>query len=291
MSTRIRQFVLKAARRAGIRNFKATSQAGHDYICHVGDFSGENPFYNPSGDQLGLSLMSAWCCQQENPVVYDVGANLGFVCTQLAQIIRAGGREPLIVAFEPVWSTFSKLRYSIAALGLQAEIVPVCAAISDQPGFASIVFDEKQSLYAQLSRDTSNPRTGSETSFVPIQTLDLAAKTFPPPTLLKVDVEGFEAHVIRGCPGLLSAADPPAIFMEINPVTMGEVGSSPDEVSRVLEGWSFFYVDDFEGQKMPFGKRLDDFAGIGWVCNIFAVPPGEVSMARWQVASRDLQAG
>lgn len=284
MSTRLRQFTLKLARFVGIGSFKHTSPAGQHYICHVGDFAGEHPYYNPDGDQLGLALMSAWCVQEANPVIYDVGANLGYISTQLAQIIRTKGCKPMIVAFEPVWSTFNKLLYSIKKLGLEEEIVPVCAAISDQAGFASIVFNEKESLFAQLSSDKTSPRIGNARSFVPTLTLDSALRTFPTPTLLKIDVEGFEAHVIRGIPRLLSMSAPPALFLEINPVTMAEVGSNIRQLSTLLDGWSFFYVDDFEGQKMPVGRQLENLNTVDWVCNIFAIPPGDVYLKRWNIA-------
>ena len=58
------------------------------------------------------------------------------------------------------------------------------------------------------------------------------------------------------------------------PKTLGEVGSDINSVSTALEGYRFFYLDDFEHQKVPPGKEILDLASLTWCCNLFAAPRG-----------------
>ena len=102
--------------------------------------------------------MAAWCLEADRPVVYDIGANIGFVATQLAQMLA--NQQPRIIAFEPVPSTFRRLNRSIRSLGLLDEVTPVDCGISDRAGFVSVAFSDTQPLYAQVSSDSENLRAG-----------------------------------------------------------------------------------------------------------------------------------
>jgi hypothetical protein len=109
--------------------------------------------------------------------------------------------------------------------------------------------------------------------------------------LLKVDVEGFEPRVVRGAARLLNGPTPPGILLEWNPMAMSEVRTSPQDLLSSTSGFDFYYVDDFEGQRRPFGDKVPDLAKIDWVCNIFAIP---ASSARWSstiARARELLAG
>lgn len=287
MSTIARQALLKTLRCVGVRRFTVTSPLGYRFVCHVGDLAGEHPFVNLASHRAELTLMAAWCLDVERPVIYDIGANVGFVATQLAQLLK--DRKPQIVAFEPVVSTFRKLDGSIRMLGLTQEITPVCCAISDRTGFVSIASDDTQSLFAQVRPDSGNMRAGRELSWVSTQTLDQVASSFAsPPTLVKVDVEGFESYVFRGAQSLLSGLEAPAILFEFNPLTLTEVGSSTQAIADALPGYAFFYVDDFEGQKIPSGSRVDAITSLTHTCNLFAVPDKDLSSARWQRCHKSL---
>ena len=61
------------------------------------------------------AICAAWLRTEEKPIVFDVGANVGFVATQLAQMLN--GRSPTIYAFEPVPATFAKLVLDLYARG------------------------------------------------------------------------------------------------------------------------------------------------------------------------------
>jgi len=215
--------------------------------------------------------MSSWCRTIESPVIFDIGANNGFIATQLAQLLR--DKNPRVYAFEPVPSTFVQLELTVELLRLRDLVFPICRAVSDSNGTVRISYNPSQSLFAQVRNDTLNPRVGncsveSTTTTVDEMIDSLRAK----PSLMKVDVEGFEPCVFKGATRLLTGNDPPALCFEWNPLTMSEVNGAPAEIAQSLASYRLHYIDDFEGQRRPLGTRISDLTEINWVCNVFAVP-------------------
>jgi FkbM family methyltransferase len=273
MSTTARKAWLKLLRIAGVKKFRATSGLGLPFICYLDDESGETLFYNPNCSVSELALMSAWCSTIDRPVIFDIGANNGFIATQLAQLLRKN--NPCIYAFEPVPSTFAHLKSSIESLGLDKTVFPVCSAMSDSIGEAKLFYNPHQSLFAQVRDDKLNPRAGGRSVLAPSTTVGEIVNSLQiRPHLMKVDVEGYEPHVLQGAADLLKSNDPPAICFELNPLTLSEINSSVSDLTRLLSNYRSYYIDDFEGQRRAFGEEISDLAEISWVCNIFAIPRG-----------------
>ena len=128
----------------------------------------------------------------------------------------------------------------------------------------------------------SNPRVGSYSTAAATISLDQAAASLNlNPSLIKIDVEGFEARVLRGALNLLSQAEPPALCFEWNPLTAGEVNSSLAEIAQILAGYHFYYVDDFEGAITPLDLKNPS----SWFLS--AVPQGQTEAAMFPEASID----
>jgi len=273
---------LKVLGAAGIRNFVTRSGLGFDFVCHVGDLS-EHPFYHRRAYESELALCAAWLHDENEPVVFDIGANVGFVSTQLAQMLAA--RSPTIYAFEPVPTTFAKLVQSVHRLGLNDRVHPIAAAVLDDPRQVCLSYSLRNSLYAQITPHGLNPRVGDLLAYAPGVTLDgFCSLEDVRPALLKIDVEGSEVAVLRGAPRLLSRTDRPAILLEYNPVTLSECGANGRSLGELLSGYALHYVDDLEGQIMSFGSPVSRIDEITWICNLFAVPLAEDSSARWASA-------
>jgi len=273
---------LKALGAVGIKSFMATSGLGYRYLCHTRDLA-NFPFYHPRAYRAELELCAAWLREEENPVVYDVGANNGFFSTHLAQMLVH--RPSTIYAFEPVPTTFAKLVQSVQRLGLNDSIRPVAAAVVDNPGPVRISYSERNSLHAQVIDRNPNPRAGDKLAQAEgISLDDFYASVGVFPGLLKIDAEGSEVAVLRGAQRLLSRSDRPAILLEYNPVTLRECGVSTRTLLDLLSGYALYYVDDLRGQQIPFGSPVRDAEKIDWICNLFAVPLAENSARRWQSA-------
>jgi FkbM family methyltransferase len=264
----------------GIRSFVAVSPRGNKFLCHIGDRA-EYPFYYRRAYRSELELCSAWLNGISDPLIYDVGANTGVFCTQLAQMLGSG--SPQIYAFEPVPTTFVKLVESVQRLGLQDRVFPVSGAVMDHPGLARINYSPKNSLEAQIDRwGRPNARAGSSVAYAAGVTLDeFSSLIAAVPALLKLDAEGSELSALRGAQQLLSGPDRPAIIFEYNPTTLSECGEDPDDFFNILSGYKLYYVDDLDGQIFPLGSPIDDLHKIRRICNLFAVPQVESSIVRW----------
>ena len=275
---------LKALRAVGVKSFVTTSGLGHHFVCHTDDLA-NFPFYHRRAYQAELELCAAWLQEEDRPVVYDVGANGGFFSTQLAQMLAH--RTPIIYAFEPVPTTFAKLVQSVQRLGLKDSIVPVPAAVVDNPGLVCMSYSERNSLFAQVTQRDLNLRAGNKRAQADGITLDgFYASVGALPRLVKIDAEGYEVSVLRGAEGLLSRPDRPAILFECNPRTLAECGASVCTLLNLLLGYTVHYVDDLCGQKIPFGSLIQDFEKIDWLCNLFAVPLAENSARRGAIVSQ-----
>jgi FkbM family methyltransferase len=270
---------LTALHAVGIERFVTTSGLGYDFVCHPGDLA-SFPFYYRRAYQAELKLCAAWLQGDDRPVVYDVGANGGFVSTHLAQMLAR--RQPRIYAFEPVPATFAKLAQSVQRLGLSESVVPVPAAVLDIPGPVCISYSDRNSLLAQVSPRGLNARVGDRLAQAKGITLDaFYARVGALPKLVKIDVEGSELAVLRGAQGLLSSPDRPAILFEYNPFTSTESAFCVRTLLDLLPGYTLHYVDDLRGQQIPFGERIWAGEKIDWICNLFAVPVTTSCTERW----------
>ena len=283
ISTGLRMVWLKALGAVGVQRFVTTSGLGFKFVCHIGDLS-EFPFYHRHAFRNELAICAAWLQNEAKPVVFDVGASVGFFCTHLAQMVANGALE--IYAFEPVNETFVKLVQSVERLALHDRIHPIAAAVLDEAHPVRLQYPQGNSLFAQIIPHEFEPRPRDSLAHAQGMTLDGFCKSSRVlPTLLKIDVEGCEVAVLRGAQGLLSRPDRPAIIFEYYPDALRQCGAEPESVRTLLSGYALYYVDDFEGQIMPFGRPIESLEEIHWGCNLFAVPLLDGFSARWASAS------
>lgn len=284
MSTTLRLWTVKLLRGLGVKHFRARSGINNQpFICHLGDSSGENPFYNFTSSRAEIVLMAMWCRQFTEPVILDVGGNVGFVATQLAQLLRE--QRPHVFSFEPVPLTFQRLLSSVRLLELEDCVYPICSALSDTQTLSRITYSEWDTMFAQISAHEPNSRVGDKTAWCSTLTIDqVDAVIGGSPALVKIDVEGHEVSVLKGAVGVLSREDAPGICLESNPFTLAECHSTVEELMRQLNRYDLFYLSDFEGQQMNFAEPITDLASIDWVCNIFAVPQTPLGKQRWTEA-------
>jgi len=281
--------MLEIVRATGTREFVSRSGLGVPFVCHMGDFIGENPFYNRTLSAPELRLAQAWLQTQERPAVIDVGANVGYWSTQLAQLLEA--QRPVLYSFEPAPETYCRLVKAVEILQLDQTVFPVGAAVSDAHSIVSLSFNPKDSGYGQVGDGTLNKRAGDRIAKVVAITLDQFVDSLElRPELVKIDVEGGEIRVLKGARRLLSGPGRPAVSFELFPMALAETGSDRSAFPALLEGYEFFYIDDFEGQRRELGSPVKDLDASDWTCNIFAIPAGEPFRARFASAAQAARA-
>jgi FkbM family methyltransferase len=286
MSTIVRQCTLRLLKSIGVKKFLSTSGLGLPFIVHLGDSFGEMPYYNRETHRAEIILMAAWCQQAENPLILDIGGHVGFVATQVAQLLE--DKHPLIYSFEPVPHTFVRLLETVRLLNLQHSTFPICCALSNKAGVVQISYSEWNSMFAQIFAQEPNPRAGDKVASSNALTLDQVVNSIgTTPDLIKVDVEGHETQVFEGGLGVFSQQEPPAICFELNPLTLSEAGLNAAALQKTICKYDLYYINDFEQRRIELGSPIADLTKINWVCNIFGVPSNDYSTRRWIAALQE----
>jgi len=129
-------------------------------------------------------------------VCYDVGANVGFYTLFFSHLVGIGGR---VLAFEPFPRNVALLRRHIE-LNHCANVTVFDAAVADREG--TTLFEEAPS--ASMGRVSDHGSLAVE-----CRRLDkVISEGFPPPDLIKIDVEGAEGAVLAGAVEMLQKYAP-----------------------------------------------------------------------------------
>lgn len=292
MSTTLKIGYLRLLARMEKKSLITTSVFSFPYRISLGDAFSENPFFNPYSNVGEILATAAWVLDKEKPVIFDIGGHCGFIATQLAQMLKKN--DPAIYSFEPVAPTFSDLFHSVNELSLQKYIQPVCVALSDQTGFVRLNYSKRNSMLAQVIPEdrNANHRVGSEVYIAPSQTFDEFCKHERYPNVVKIDVEGWEAHVFQGAKKFLSSSEHvnTGICLEWNPEALEQTGSSVSEMYQLLPDYRFFYLNDYEGQRIPELQEVNNPLELVHCCNLFAAKSSEQHIARWKNNFQQLKA-
>jgi FkbM family methyltransferase len=180
-------------------------------------------------------------------VVLDVGANIGWYSLLLARH-RPG---ILVHGFEPDPDTFALLSGNVRDNGLDGVRVWPCA-LSDSPGAKTLYrYPDKNtgrnSLLPINSAGSVEIVSRRLDEFVEHEGLDAGRIRFA-----KIDVEGYEAVVLRGMGILLSRL--PLVLAEYSPRYMRRGGQDPAEVPALFHGAGFTAWKLAEGGLVPVGE-------------------------------------
>ena len=187
---------------------------------------------------------------QPGDLFVDVGANVG------SYTIWAGDLGAQVIALEPAADTFALLEENVALNGYPVHTIQAAAG----QGCGTARFTS--------GRDDCNrldPAGGTEIMLVTIDSV-IQDRTVAG---MKIDVEGFEADVLRGCERALSEQRLRLIQLEWNSTSQSGPGQDRRPVAELLakHGYRLFRPD-------PVG-RLAPLANIEFGRDVFAAPGGE----------------
>jgi FkbM family methyltransferase len=145
-------------------------------------------------------------------VFYDIGANLGFFAMLGAHL--AGLHEGHVYAFEAAPENAEAIRHN-AELNAIPNITVIAKAVSSHAGRGRLQVVDDQS-WSKLEEYGEHPNTEQviEVELVAIDDL-VGSGELPPPTLVKIDVEGAEIAVLEGMRQTI-ARHQPAIICELH---------------------------------------------------------------------------
>ena len=142
---------------------------------------------------------------RDDDLFIDVGANVG-VYTVLAAA-QCGAQ---VISFEPVPETYRHLKRNVLVNDIHERVLLINKAAAG----------EVKSVYFTSTLDAGNHVLLQEDSIqeqkikIDCTTLDLVTSRIP--SLIKIDVEGFETEVIKGADKILSGPELKAIIIELN---------------------------------------------------------------------------
>ena len=195
--------------------------------------------YHQGWDAEKSAFMNSARHVPQGSTVIDVGANVGILSCSLAAV-----RPDLqIIAIEPVPENFAYLMENVLENGLQ-NIRCINAAASDKPG----------RLRFNVNGPCSTVRPDGE---VGVDTMMLDDLVNEQVSFVKIDVEGWEPHVIAGGQSLFHEHKP-KIFMEWN--TWGLLVANQNPLDFASSIWNDFEVIDVFHAEQSFGPPTDFLA-------------------------------
>jgi FkbM family methyltransferase len=178
-------------------------------------------------------------------VMIDIGANIG--TTSIARVIL--GDVQRVYAIEPEPANFACLVRNIVANGLQGFVLPDASAISSRTGQGML--RQASGLGAHRLLDDKAVRRGRPDSF-PVATWTLDdwvahhGIDVPAVSLIKVDTQGWESHVLAGAARLLSAHHP-AWVIEVSPRHLHAAGTPLAQLIEQCQA-HFTHAIDLRGE-------------------------------------------
>jgi len=212
--------------------------------------------FDASGGFPGYALGTTEIDEQElvaslikpGEVFYDIGANVGFYTTLVANLVGPLGK---VYGFEPFPESAAAARANAARNGFnQVKIYEV--ALSDQSGEATLTTDGASAVF----RLDASDRSGGvkKTLQVKLSTLDeiVANENLAGPALVMIDVEGAEFKVLRGMKETIRAHRP-KILCEVHWLSSDDLLACMDEVGGPVK----YRVERMDGK--PLSKEIERF--------------------------------
>jgi FkbM family methyltransferase len=160
-------------------------------------------------------------------VLFDVGANEGL----FSILYCLGHPANRAVAFEPSFPLCQRISRNTRLNALIDRQRVVDKAVGDVSGHRQMVVNEgEQYVQVRPYRGRDGPQWQERS--IATTTLDIECESIRP-SLLKIDVEGYEWEVLRGARGLLGAGRP-VVFLELHLNFLEERGISPSAVLNLL---------------------------------------------------------
>jgi FkbM family methyltransferase len=175
--------------------------------------------------------------------ILDVGANIGYYTLLFSKLT---GESGCVYAFEPEPQNFALLRENLSRNG-RTNVVASNLAASDQTGEAFLYLSTEN--YGDHQVYASDD--GRQKVLIIMTPLDDCLTG--PIELVKMDVQGFEAHVLNGMRSLIAANPRLTIFTEFWPEGLRRAGSDAAEFLRQLRAFDFeiLFINEYANRAEP----------------------------------------
>ena len=172
--------------------------------------------------------------------IVDVGANIGYYTLLFSKLTGEGGH---VYAFEPEPENFALLQQNLSRNNrTNVEVFNLAASDSGGESFLYLSTENHGDHQAYPS-DYGRKK-------VRITLARLDDRVPGPIDLLKMDVQGFEAHVLNGMQSVIAASPRLTIFTEFWPEGLRRAGSDAAEFLRRLRAFDFeiFFINEYSNR-------------------------------------------
>lgn len=143
---------------------------------------------------------------RKEDVFVDVGANIGSYSILAGSVVGAS-----CISIEPIPSTFSFLKDNINLNDISGNVTALNIGIGEYEG--ELKFTSALDTVNHVMADSE--KENADLIDIPIKRLDDILLNIEP-TVIKIDVEGFETNVIKGSQNVLSKDSLLGVIMELN---------------------------------------------------------------------------
>jgi FkbM family methyltransferase len=199
---------------------------------------------------------------KDGDTALDIGGNIGLQSIRMAKCVGQSGR---VYAFEPLTHLQKKFKKNIS-LNKVSNVTLFPYALADAAGEVDLPVNSKDWNQGAFSLDGAN--SGSETQQVIIKKADDmdVIESLTALHLIKIDVEGYEYHVLRGLQQTLAKHRPRIIF-EYDDNYWAKTGQKMTECYNYLTQLNYTLY-----QITPVGCQLINNASAAAGGNIFCIP-------------------
>jgi len=195
---------------------------------------------------------------QPGMVVYDVGANIGYISLMAAHLANESGH---VYSFEALPGNVERLKANIDLNELASRVTVIHAAVTDQTGEAVFLAHESGAMGKAKGSAGRDEHYATEVRVPAIALDDFGSQQgIKPPQVIKMDIEGGEGMALRGMGKILH---------EIRPIFLIELHGqeAAQQVWQTLTSAGYRIHRMQKG--MPEVKALED---LDWKAYIIAQP-------------------
>jgi FkbM family methyltransferase len=196
----------------------------------------------------------------QGAVVADVGANIGIYSKFLSHCVGPTG---LVHSFEPSPDNF---RWLSAASRHLSNVRLTQAAVGERSGQTTLYISDKlnvdhrtYSVEKDSRRSVSTEMVALDDYFKPGQRVDL----------IKMDIQGYELHALRGAQRVLQENTDIYLLFEFWPAGLEQAGVSWEGLIAMLQGLNMNLTQVRTSGLIPFDAR-DVRNDLSWYVNVFA---------------------
>ena len=232
----------------------------HEHDAVIGSSISHYGEYSQHEVDLLLSILN------ENCIVYDIGANIGYHTTAFATKARH------VFAFEPNLKNFKLLCANVSDFN---NVTPVNVAVMDQNAVISV-----EEYDPEVPGNFGNVKTGTGTGVA--FAINLDSFTLIKPDLIKIDVEGNELSVLQGCENIINTYRPYVYFEAHETPNLAEIYELFEKSEYALY-WC--KINNFNPGN--FYNEEENIFGDSALFSILAVPDANLAVGLDPVAKTD----